>query len=167
MLRIDFLDQLINVSLTLSFKRQKFGSIVFGPIPNAISARNKSSDSQEIRSLHTATTENITVFKANSQESSASSLSFENLIDNAALSLQFDRILQNQYVNCDVDEQKANHFVQNYQQHVEFRDGQYFAPLPWKADHPPLPSNLEICNSCLTQVPSRLNKLGVMGQYCK
>ena len=145
----------------------KFGSIVFGPIPNTISARNNSADTQESRSLHTATTDSITAFKANSQESSTSSLSIENLIDNATLSLQLYRILQNQYVNYDVDEQRANHFIQNYQQQVDLREGQYFAPVPWKADHPPLPSNLEICKSRLTQVTSRVNKLGLMDQYCK
>ena len=57
-----------------------------------------------------------------------SSLSIENLIDNVALSLQFDRILQNQNVIYDIDEEKANHFVQSYHQQAEFPDGQYFTP---------------------------------------
>ena len=63
--------------------------------------------------------------------------------------------------------QTANQFINKYQQQIEFRDGQYFAPLPWKADNPPLPSNLELCKRRLTQVTSRLNKLGLMKQYCK
>ena len=95
------------------------------------------------------------------------SLSIENIIDNTAFSIQFDRILQNQYVNNEVDQQRAYHFIQNYQQQVEFREGQYFAPLPWKSDHPPLPSNLEICKCRLSQETSRLNTLGLMDQCCK
>ena len=32
---------------------------------------------------------------------------------------------------------------------------------------PTFPSNREMCKSCLSQVTSRLNKLGLMDQYCK
>ena len=145
----------------------KFGSIVSGPLPTAIPPLNHNADSQEIHSLHTSAAQYDNGFDANSQEPSTSSFSIENLIDNAALSLQVDRLIQNQYVNYDVDQQKANHFIQSYQKQVEFRDGHYFAPLPWKADHPPLQSNLEICKRRLTQVTSRLHKLGLMDQYCQ
>jgi len=92
------------------------------PLPKAIPALSQKADSKEVHMSPESATQYHKGFEANSknQESSMSSLSIENLIDNAALSLQFDRILQNQYVNYDVNQQKANDFIQNYQQQVEF-----------------------------------------------
>ena len=102
--------------------QSKFRCIVSGPLPKAIPALSQNADSQDVHTIPASATQYHTGFEANSknQESSMSSLSIENLIDNAALSLQFDRILQNQYVNYDVNQQKANDFIQNYQQQVEF-----------------------------------------------
>ena len=50
---------------------------------------------------------------------------------------------------------------------LNYKKRQYFAALPWKSDHPPLPSSFENCKNRLSQVTSRLNKLGHMDQYCK
>ena len=40
-------------------------------------------------------------------------------------------------------------------------------PLPWKTDHLPLPSNLSLCKSRLTQVTARLRNLGPLDKCCK
>ena len=94
-------------------QRSKFGSIVSGPLPKALPALSQNTDSQEVHTIPASATQHHTGCEANSknQESSTSSLSIENLIDNTALSLQFDRVLQNQYVNYDVNQQRVNDFI--------------------------------------------------------
>eukprot|EP00794_Sanderia_malayensis_P001767 gene1767-biopygen1613 len=148
-------------------QKSKFGLVISGPFPKPIPELGNPALSEEITSIHTNAAKSINEVDVNSDKSFASPLSFENLVDNAELSVQFEKILQHQSLNYDNDKQKTNAFIHDYQQRVEFRDGQYFAPLPWKDEHPPLPSNLSLCKNRLTQVTTRLNKLGLMDQYCK
>ena len=145
----------------------KFGSIVSGPLPATKPSIANHAKLQEVPTFHTSATQSNNGSDSTSPGPFPSSFSITNVIDNIELSIQFERLLQSQSVNYDHEKQTANQFINNYQQQIEFRDGQYFAPLPWKADHPPLPSNLELCKRRLTQVTSRLNKLGLMKQYCK
>ena len=151
----------------MCIQSSKFGSIVSGPFPAAMSLPANHAKLEEVPSFHTSATQCNNDSDSHSPEPFPSSLSITNVVDNAELSVQFERILQSQSVNHDHEKQTANQFIHKYQQQIEFHDGQYFAPLPWKADHPPLPSNLELCKRRLTQVTSRLNKLGLMKQYCK
>eukprot|EP00794_Sanderia_malayensis_P018328 gene18328-biopygen12271 len=137
-------------------QKSKFGLVISGPFPKPIPELGNPALSEEITSIHTNAAKSINEVDVNSDKSFASPLSFENLVDNAELSVQFEKILQHQSLNYDNDKQKTNAFIHDYQQRVEFRDGQYFAPLPWKDEHPPLPSNLSLCKNRLTQVTTPL-----------
>ena len=96
-----------------------------------------------------------------------SALSFETLISNTSLLTQMDRLFQDQFVAQSSTVTQMNDFLPSYREKIEFRNGSYSAPLPWKPDHPPLPSNLKLCKQRLEQVTSRLTKLGVMDAYRK
>ena len=145
----------------------KFESIVSGPLPTESSLQANHAKLQEVPTFHTSATQCNNGSDSHSPEPFPSSFSITNVVDNAELSIQFERVLESQSVNYDHEKQTANQFIHDYQQQIEFRAGQYFAPLPWKTDHPPLPSNLELCKRRLDQVTTRLNKLGLMQQYCK
>ena len=145
----------------------KFGSIVSGPMPAAKCFLANQAKLQEVPTFQTSATQCNNGSDSTSPEPFPPSFSVTNVIDNAELSIQFERVINSQSVNYDHEKQTDNEFIHKYQQQIEFHDGQYFAPLPWKTDHPPLPSNLQLCKQRLTQVTSRLSKLGLMKQYCK
>ena len=106
-------------------QQSKFGVIVSGPLSESTTRLV----SQQTPSIQTHIAKFHDHFDVNSIKSE-STLSIENLVDNSELSIQFERILQNQSLNYDRDKNDTNEFIQDYQQKVEFRDGQYFAPLP-------------------------------------
>ncbi|XP_064639781.1 uncharacterized protein LOC135495250 [Lineus longissimus] len=58
-------------------------------------------------------------------------------------------------------------FKAAYSEKIEFQDGKYSVPLPWKEDHGELPSNLRLCRRRLDQIVERLQKTGLMNAYCK
>ncbi|XP_064625943.1 uncharacterized protein LOC135486774 [Lineus longissimus] len=58
-------------------------------------------------------------------------------------------------------------FKAAYSEKIEFQDGKYSVPLPWKEDHGELPSNLRLCRRPLDQIVERLQKTGLMNAYCK
>jgi len=142
-------------------------SIISGPLPTESSLQANHAKLQEVPTFHTSATQCNNASDSHSPEPFPSSFSITNVVDNAELSIQFKRVLESQSASYDHEKQTANQFIHDYQQQLEFRDGQYFAPLPWKTDHPPLPSNLELCKRCLDQVTTQLNKLGLTQQYCK
>ena len=78
-----------------------------------------------------------------------------------------DRLFQDQFVSQSSTAIQMNNFLHSYREKIEFRNGSYYAPLPWKPDHPPLPSNLRLCKQRLEQVTSRFTKLGLMDAYRK
>ena len=93
-------------------------------------------------------------------------ISFHNLPSNSSLFIQVERFFQNQFVSEPTPVPQSNEFLYSYQEQIEFRDGSYYAPLPWKTEHPSLPSTLPLCKQRLAQVTSRLHKLGLMQAYC-
>ncbi|XP_053391600.1 uncharacterized protein LOC128554345 [Mercenaria mercenaria] len=43
------------------------------------------------------------------------------------------------------DDEKITDYLENYQQNaIQYSNGKYTAQLPWKQDHPPLPTNYQI-----------------------
>jgi hypothetical protein len=58
-------------------------------------------------------------------------------------------------------------FLTNYLDKMQFKEGHYYAPLPWKDDHPELKPNIDACRSRLQQVTARLKKLGMADQYIR
>ncbi|XP_064642461.1 uncharacterized protein LOC135496842 [Lineus longissimus] len=58
-------------------------------------------------------------------------------------------------------------FLSNYLDKMQFKEGHYYAPLPWKDDYPELKTNVDACRSRLNQVTSRLRKLNLADQYMK
>ena len=93
-------------------------------------------------------------------------ITFGNLLSNSSLFIQVERLFQHQFVSEPTTATQTNEFLYSYRQQIEFCNGSYYAPLPWKIDHSPLPSNLTLCKQRLAQVTSRLNKLGLMQAYC-
>ena len=96
-----------------------------------------------------------------------SALSFETLINNTSLLTQMNRLLQDQFVAQSSTVIQLNEFLPSYREKIEFHNGSYYAPLPWKPYHPPLTSNLKLCKQRLEQVTSRFTKLGLMDAYHK
>ncbi|XP_074641220.1 uncharacterized protein LOC141898970 [Tubulanus polymorphus] len=82
---------------------------------------------------------------------------------------RLDRYFQSTPIHCaDVnDSEYDNKFKRDYMDQLQYRNGQYFAPLPWRLDHPELNTNLEACNSRIRQVMHRLKKLDLVGEYVK
>ena len=61
-------------------------------------------------------------------------------------------------------------FLQSYcNSHISRRsDGTYCAGFPWKAEHPPLPNNFEVCQKCTRSLAYRLVKSpGLLQSYDK
>jgi hypothetical protein len=58
-------------------------------------------------------------------------------------------------------------FKQEFIEKIQFKDGHYYVPLPWKPDHPEVANNLEICEARITQVMNRLRKLKLVESYFK
>ena len=74
--------------------------------------------------------------------------------------------MQTQFISEPTIDPPSNEYLHSYQQQIEFHNESYYAPLPWKTYHPPLPSNLALCQQRLAQVTSLLNKLGLTQAYC-
>ena len=72
----------------------KFGSIVSGPLPTAMSLPANHAKLEEVPSFHTSATQCNNDSDSHSPEPFPSSLSITNVVDNAELSVQFERILQ-------------------------------------------------------------------------
>ncbi|XP_074648973.1 uncharacterized protein LOC141904293 [Tubulanus polymorphus] len=67
----------------------------------------------------------------------------------------------------DQEEREYNEiFLKDYADKIEFKDGRYAVPLPWKPDHPVLRNNIELCQSRLKQVVNRLRRLNLVDAYC-
>ena len=88
-------------------------------------------------------------------------------MSNTTLFHQMSRLFQDQFISKSPPSSENSDFLHSYRQKIEFRNGSYYAPLPWKIDHPSLPSNLNLCKQRLVQVTSRLNKLGLVDAYRK
>lgn len=58
-------------------------------------------------------------------------------------------------------------FRQAYAEKIQFIDGEYHVPLPWKQEHPELPNNLKTSQVRLKQTLARLHRLGMLPAYCK
>ena len=63
------------------------------------------------------------------------------------------------------DTSQEDDFLERFQSKITYRDGTYFAPLPWLDNHPPLPSNFNLAHNRLQQVKKRLLKLDVWKPY--
>ena len=138
-------------------QESKFGYVLSGPlILNSKPTCESAPHGQDISSSTTS-----------DYYDNDASISFENLMTNTTLFHQMDRLFQNQFVSQSPPSTEMSDFLHCYRQKIEFRNGSYYAPLPWKIDHPPLPSNLNLCKQRLVQVTSRLNKLGLMDAYRK
>eukprot|EP00794_Sanderia_malayensis_P006385 gene6385-biopygen5284 len=101
-------------------QKSKFGLVISGPFPKPIPEMGNPAVSEEITSIHTNAAKSVNEVDVNSDKSFTSPLSLENLVDNAELSVQFEKILQHQSLNYDNDKKKANAFIHDYQQRVEF-----------------------------------------------
>ena len=153
-------------------QNSKFGYLISGPISQPISATSDAiaiSHETNVVNANPAESNDALINEPNHTPTDESpTISMENLVDNAELFIQFERLFHSQSATCDsANNHEDSEFLHDYRQKIDFRDGQYFAPLPWKTDHPPLPSNLNLCKSRLSQVTSRLHKLGLMDNYCK
>ena len=160
-IRADAADRFLgNVSQENShplIQESKFGYVLSGPlILNSKPTCESAPHSQDISSITTS-----------EYCDNDSSLSFENLMTNTTLFHQMDRLFHDQFVSQSPPSTEMNEFLHCYRQKIEFRNDSYYAPLPWKIDHPPLPLNLNLCKQHLVQVTSRLNKLGLMDAYRK
>ena len=91
-------------------------------------------------------------------------ISFGNLLSNSPLFIEVERLFQSPFVSEPTTVTESNEFLYSYQQ-IEFRDGSYYAPLPWKNVHPPLPSNSTLSKQRLAQVTSRL--VSINSVLCK
>ena len=58
-------------------------------------------------------------------------------------------------------------FKDTYMDRIQFRNGHYYVPLPWKPDHNELHSNIPECQARMKQVMSRLRKLNLVANYTK
>lgn len=67
----------------------------------------------------------------------------------------------------DEAEDTPDGYLEEFKTQIEFRDGQYFAPLTWKREHPPLPSNLAIAKKRLMSTTNRLLQQGLFNHYSK
>ena len=138
-------------------QESKFGYVLSGPLQlNSKPTCQSEPHGQDISSITTS-----------ESYDNASTISFENLMSNTTLFHQTSRLFQDQFVSKSPPSTENSTFLHSYRQKIEFRNGSYYAPLPWKIDHPPLPSNLNLCKQRLVQVTSRLNKLGLMDAYRK
>ncbi|XP_064625956.1 uncharacterized protein LOC135486787 [Lineus longissimus] len=63
--------------------------------------------------------------------------------------------------DTDFDEQ----FKSDFMQKIEFKDGNYSVPLPWRPDHAELLTNRRECEARLRQVMARLRKLNLLNNY--
>jgi hypothetical protein len=59
--------------------------------------------------------------------------------------------------NCD-DTDKTDNFREYQQSSIEFKNGSYTAKLPWKPEHPPLPSNYDVSKKRTENMIKRLQK---------
>ncbi|XP_053390070.1 uncharacterized protein LOC128552995 [Mercenaria mercenaria] len=66
--------------------------------------------------------------------------------------------LESMGITTDPVDQKLTAYLEQYQQtSIEFTDGRYSAKLPWKEDHPPLPTNYEIARKRTENTIRRLS----------
>ncbi|XP_053402668.1 uncharacterized protein LOC128557990 [Mercenaria mercenaria] len=66
--------------------------------------------------------------------------------------------LESKGITTDPVDQKLTAYLEQYQQtSIEFTDGRYSAKLPWKEDHPPLPTNYEIARKRTENTIRRLS----------
>ena len=143
-------------------QESRFGHVLSGPLSNLSQLTKDTSIS-----IHEMSTATIDLPFTNAPNSSVDyDITFGNLLSNSSLFIQVERLFQHQFVSEPTTATQTNEFLYSYRQQIEFRNGSYYAPLPWKIDHPPLPSNLTLCKQRLAQVTSRLNKLGLMQAYC-
>ena len=141
-------------------QESKFGHILSGPLLTPSESIDISSNNIAVMTTQANVPPNDL-----SNEYFDNDLSVENLISNSSLCIQIERLFQAQFVSGVSTDTQSDEFLHSYRQQIEFRNGCYYAPLPWKSDHPPLPSNLALCQQRLAQVTSRLNKLGLMQAY--
>lgn len=112
------------------------GKMISGPIPYDHTESSNSSD----KSL---ATDVITVMFLNSDDSIRTD--FEKLWSMEAIGMQ-SAITDN------------DDFLNNFQDSLQFRDGKYIAKLPWKSDHPTLPTNYGMAKGILKSSLERLRK---------
>ena len=141
-------------------QESKFGHILSGPLLTPSESIDISSNNIAVMTTQANVPPNDL-----SNEYFDNDLSVENLISNSSLCIQIERLFQAQFVSGVSTDTQSDEFLHSYRQQIEFRNGSYYAPLPWKSDHPPLPSNLALCQQRLAQVTSRLHKLGLMQAY--
>ena len=67
-------------------------------------------------------------------------ISIQNLVGNSYLCIQIEHLFQTQFVSEHAKDEQCSEFLHSYRQQIEFRHGSYYAPLPWKPDHPPPPA---------------------------
>ncbi|XP_064643605.1 uncharacterized protein LOC135497700 [Lineus longissimus] len=63
--------------------------------------------------------------------------------------------------DTDFDEQ----FKSDFMQKIEFKNGNYSVPLPWRPDHAELLTNRRECEARLRQIMARLRKLTLLNNY--
>lgn len=62
-------------------------------------------------------------------------------------------------INANEKESSSKKFLEVYQKKsIEYKDGRYSAKLPWKQDHPPLPSNYDVTKRRTERTIKRLRQ---------
>ena len=79
--------------------------------------------------------------------------------DNKAL----ERFWSLESIGIPIDNEKAEDFLKDYQDSsIRLENGQYCAKLPWKPDHPPLPTNEALARGQTRSTVGRLAKNRLM-----
>ncbi|XP_064648595.1 uncharacterized protein LOC135500858 [Lineus longissimus] len=58
-----------------------------------------------------------------------------------------------------------DNYKEKYMERIQFRDGHYYVPLPWRPDHPELQNNYNTCKGRINEVMHRLRKLNLVHAY--
>ena len=127
-----FLGSISNVQSKSIIQESKFGYVLSGPLPGfSESGKDSSIPTHE---MSTPTTDLPSTEGHNG--SVACDISFHNLLSNSLLFIQAKHLFQNQFVSEPTPIPQSDEFLYSYQEQIEFHDGSYYAPLPWKTEHP-------------------------------
>ena len=159
-----FLGEIIQDNSQPLIQESNFDDVLYGPWPQNAMLTTAIIGNHAIKDFEIVTNFIDVLCEDND---ASQNVSLSNLVDNESLLIQVDRLLQGQFVTDPENDKPENNFLHGYRKQIEFRDGQYFAPLPWKTNHPPLPSNLELCKKRFDQVTARLTKLNLTDPYRK
>ena len=117
-----FLDNVSQENSHPLIQESKFGYVLSGPLQlNSKPTCPSAPHGQDISSITTSEYCN-----------NASTISFENLMSNTTLFHRTSRLFQDQFVSKSPLSSENSDFLHSFRQKIEFRNGSYYAPLPWK-----------------------------------